>query len=213
MLIGHLDALTTSGFAEGWAHDTAAPDRVVGVRLSGPEDQEFGFGLANLHRPDLAEASLHSGWCAFRLRLALPCTLETLKGTRLVLCETADGTEIWAGAEWHIRDSAEAPLDTPEHVAAQDPTTVASVQQLSACGLIFCNFIARHGAAEFVRTACLYVLGNPADDARRLGWERLLRSGAITPFGLLALLAETEEARRDHRLLASPADPGFVFAA
>lgn len=213
MITGHLDALTPSGFAEGWAFDKAAPDAVVTVRLCGPADQELGLGLANLHRPDLAEAGLRHGWCAFRLRLALPGPVETLKGTRLALRETTGDTEFWAGTEWRIRESTEAPLDTLARVVARDPTTIANVQELSGCGAILADFVARHGTAEFVRAACLYMLGSPAEEARRAGWERLLRAGAITPFGLLALLAETEEARREKRRLASPADPGFVFAA
>lgn len=212
MIIGHLDALTSNGFAEGWAYDKAAPDTIVTLCLCGPDDQELGLGLANLHRRDLAEGGLRHGWCAFRLRLALPCPVETLKGTRLVLREAAGGTEIWAGSEWRIRESAEPPLDTLARIVARDPTTITSVHQLSGCGPLFGDFIKRHGTAEFVRAACLYMTGNVSDEARRLGWEQLLRSGAITSFGLLVLLAETEEARRDKRLLASPADPGFVFA-
>jgi len=213
MITGHLDALTPSGFAEGWAYDTMAPDTVVSLRLFGPEEQDLALGLANLHRADLAEAGLRHGWCAFRLRLALPSPVETLKGTRLVLREAAGGAEIWAGSEWRIREIKEPPLDTMARVVARDPTTIAHVQELSGCGVIFADFIARHGAAEFVRTACLYMLGKPAEEARRTGWEKLLRAGSITPFGLLALLAVTEEARHESRLLASPADPGFIFAA
>lgn len=214
MIRASLDALTQGGYAEGWAYDDAALAEPVALRLHGPDGAELGGGLANLYRADLADAGFRYGWCAFRLRLTLPeGGVEALKGARLVLREAAGGAEIVATAEWRLRVAADPPLDSVARVVARDPTTIADVQQLSGCDPLFRAFIARHGVAEFVRAASLYILGTPPAEARQASWERLLRAGALTPFGLLVLLAETEEAQREKRRLPSPADPGFVFAA
>lgn len=211
MLRGHLDALTRNGFAEGWAFDDAAPDGSLAVRLHGPEDEMLGEGLANLHRGDLAEIGYRLGWCAFRLRLSR--SPGELAGARLVLRAAEGGAEIAASETWRLRDAPDGPLATIEAVTAADPTTLRSVHQLSGCGPLLDAFIARHGMQGFLRAAYGYVLGRPADAAGLASYERLLRTGAVTPFGLLALLAESEEFRREPRLLATPVEPGFVFAS
>jgi hypothetical protein len=210
MLRGHLDALTLNGFAEGWAFDEAAPGVGLGVRLHGPEGEVLAEGVANLHRGDLAEVGFRLGWCAFRLRLARPTA--ALAGARLVLRAAATGAEIAATDAWRLRDAPDGPLASIEAIAAADPTTLRSVQQLSGCAPLFEAFIAAHGVPAFLRAAYGYVLGRPADPAGLASYERLLRIGAVTPFGLLLLLAESEEFRREPRLLATPAEPGFVFA-
>lgn len=211
MLRGHLDAITRNGFAEGWAFDDAAPLGGLAVRLHGPEEEPLGEGLANLHRGDLAEVGFRLGWCAFRLRLARGP--EELAGQRLTLRAAATGEAIAATDTWRVRDAPDGPLTSVEAVAAADPTTLRAVQQLSGCAPLLEAFIARHGLPAFLRAAYGYVLGRPADASGLASYERLLRLGAITPFGLLVLLAESEEFRREPRLLAAPTEPGFVFAA
>jgi hypothetical protein len=211
MLRGHLDALTLNGFAEGWAFDEAAPGVGLGVRLHGPEGEVLAEGVANLHRGDLAEVGFRLGWCAFRLRLSRGA--ETLAGARLSLRAAETGAEIAATDKWRLRDAPDGPLTTIEAVTAADPTTLRTVHQLSGCGPLFDAFIAKHGMQGFLRAAYGYVLGRPADAAGLASYERLLRLGAVTPFGLLVLLAESEEFRREPRLLATPAEPGFVFSA
>jgi hypothetical protein len=210
MLRGHLDALTRNGFAEGWAFDDAAPAGSLAVRLHGPDEAALGEGLANLHRGDLADIGYRLGWCAFRLRLSR--RPEELAGTRLVLRAAETGAEIAASDGWRLRDAPDGPLATIDAVTAADPTTLRAVHQLSGCGPLLDAFIARHGMQGFLRAAYGYVLGRPADAAGLASYERLLRLGAVTPFGLLALLAESEEFRREPRLLATPVEPGFVFA-
>jgi hypothetical protein len=211
MIRGHIDALTSGGFAEGWAFDGAAPDRILTVRLLAPEEEELALGPAHLYRADLAEVRYRHGWCAFRLRLSRDPA--TLRGQRLSLREAESGKELHASADLPLRERpALDACASVEALIAQDPTVLRNLQHLSGCGDLLAGFVARHGTAEFVRTAHAYVLARSADAAQQARHERLLRSGAVTPFGLLLLLAETEEFRAQPRLLASPADPGFVFA-
>jgi hypothetical protein len=212
MIRGHMDALTSGGFAEGWAFDSKAPERILTLRLLGPDDDELALGLANLYRADLAEARYRHGWCAFRLRLSRDPA--SLLGQRLSLREAASGKELHATDDPPVRDRpALDTCDSIEAAIAQDPTVLRNLQHLSGCGDLLAGFVARRGVAEFVRTAHAYVLGRSADGASQARHERLLKSGAVTPFGILLILAETEEFRAQPRLLASPADPGFVFAA
>jgi hypothetical protein len=211
MIRGHLDALTPGGFAEGWAFDDQDRDRVLTVRLTGPEEEELGLGLARMFRADLARIGYRYGWCGFRLRLARPA--EDLRGVAMTLCDAATGTAIHATdkAGWAARPQ----LDTcasMEAVLAQDPTVLRSLEHLAGCAEILAGYLARHGAEEFVRAAHAYVLQRPPDAATQASQERLLARGAVTPFGLLLLLAETEEFRRVPRLLPAPAEPGFAFA-
>ena len=209
MIRGHLDALTPAGFAEGWAYDDAAPDGVATVRVQDPDGAELGLGFANLYRGDLAEVGFRHGWCAFRLRLARPT--EALRGLRLSLHDAASGAEIHATDVWRIREAAEPVGTTVEAVVAQDPTVLRSIQQLQGCGDLLARFVQAHGIEAFIRTAYAYVLGRPADPAGQAAYDRMLRIGALTPFGLLLLLADSVEFREQPRLLPSPAAPGFVF--
>lgn len=209
MLRGHLDAVTQGGFAEGWAFDTTRPDLALTVCLHREEGAELGRGFAWGYRKDLAEAGLRHGWCAFRLRLSEG--VDALRGMRLILRDGASGAQIHASDQWRVRDSTEAPCATVQQVAAQDPTVLRSLAQLSGCGALFAGFVARHGAAEFVRAAHGYLLDRAPDHAALERQEGLLRAGAVTPLGLLMMLAETEAFRAQPRLLPSPASPGFVF--
>ena len=208
MIRGHLDSLTPSGVAEGWAFDDADPSVSVTIRILSGE-QELGRGFANLYRGDLADVGFRNGWCAFRLRLSKPA--EALCGARLSL-QVADGKEIHATESWRIRETpAEPKADTVEAIIAQDPTVLRNVLQLSGCGDLLARYAARHGVTEFVRAAYGYVLGRPADQQGLASYERMLGIGAVTPLGMLMLLAESAEFREQARLLASPADPGFAF--
>lgn len=210
MIRGHLDALTPAGFAEGWAFDDAMPGGALTVQILDAHGEELGLGFANLFRGDLAEVGFRHGWCAFRLRLSRGT--EELRGARLSLRDAASGAEIHATDAWRIREAADQTCNTVEAVVAQDPTVLRSVQQLQGCADLLLRFAARHGTTEFVRTAYAYMLGRPADPAGLAAHERMLRTGALTPFGVLLLLAEGAEFREQPRMLASPADPGFVFA-
>lgn len=209
MFRGHLDSLTQGGIAEGWAFDDARPDLALIVSLHREDGAELGRGFAWAFRRDLAEAGLRHGWCAFRLRLSEGA--EALRGTRLILRDAASGAQIHASDSWRVPDVQDAPCTTLSQIAAQDPTVLRGLHQLSGCGALFAAFIARHGTAEFVRAAHGYLLDRAPDHATLESHETLLRMGAVTPFGLLMLLAETEDFRAQPRLLPSPASPGFVF--
>lgn len=208
MLRGHLDALTPGGFAEGWAFDDAAEGTLL-VSLRDAAGEELGRGAANLFRADLAEVGYRRGWCSFRLRLSRGP--EQLRGTCLSLHEARSGARINASDTWRVRESADAPCTTVQTLVAQDPTVLRSVMQLQGCGDLFTRFVARHGVAGFIRAAYAYLLDRSPDEAGLASYERLLRSGALTPFGLLLLLADSAEFREKPRLLTTPADPGFVF--
>jgi hypothetical protein len=211
MLRGHLDALSPGGFADGWAFDDARQDHVLIVSIHRDDGAELGRGFAWAFRRDLAELGLRHGWCAFRIRLSEGP--DTLRGTRLVLRDGASGAPIHASSTWGVPNVVDTPCSTVEQLAAHDPTVLRSVQQLSGCAALFAGFVARHGTAAFVRAAHGYVLGRSPDGAGLALHEGLLRTGALTPFGLLVMLAETPEFRAEPRLLPSPSDPGFVFAA
>jgi hypothetical protein len=210
MIRGHLDSLTPGGFAEGWAYDDATPE-VLLVRVQDPAGAELALGHANHYRGDLAEVGFRHGWCAFRLRLARPTA--SLKGLKLALHEATTGAVIHATDAWKIRDAVEPDGATLDAVVAQDPTVLRHVRQLDGCGDLLARFVAQHGVEHFIRTAYGYVLSRPPDGAGLASYDRLLRNGAVTPLGLLLQLAESAEFREQPRLLASPSDPGFVFAA
>lgn len=208
---GHLDAVTTGGFAEGWAYDRERPAEPLVVRVSDAAGEELGIGRAELHRHDLADLGFRHGWCAFRIRL--PRNADKLKGTRLVLQDVATGLELHATESWRIREAKEPALGSIETIAAEDPTVLRSLQQLSGHAPLLVAFVERHGIPDFVRTACAYILGRLPPEPVLDGYERLLSNGAITPFGLLAMLGESEELRATPRLIPSPVHPGFLFAA
>jgi len=211
MIRGHLDALTPGGFAEGWAFDAEDRDRILTVRLTGPEEEELGRGQARLFRADLARVGYRHGWCGFRLRLGRPA--EALRGQMLALSDAATGAPIHqtGKAAWAARPQLDS-CATIEAVVAQDPTVLRSVEQLSGCADLLAGFLARHGAGEFVRAAHAYVLSRSPDAQTLASHERLLSRGAITPFGLLLLLADSEDYRQASRMLAAPTEPGFAFA-
>ncbi|MGG5821764.1 hypothetical protein [Falsiroseomonas sp. HW251] len=208
---GHLDALTAGDFAEGWAFDPADLGRVLEIVLRDSYGEEVGRGLANLYRADLARIGYRLGWCAFRLHLSRPA--EALRGRTLFLHEATTGAELHASSDpaWRDRPPFEG-CASVEAVIAQDPTVVRSIEHLAGCAALLAHHIERHGPAEFVHAAHAYVLARAPDAASATLHERLLRAGALTPLGLLMLLAGSEEFRSAPRLLASPADPGFVFA-
>jgi hypothetical protein len=210
MIRGHLDAVTSGGFAEGWAFDSDSPQVVVTVALRAADGTELGRGLANLHRADMADLGFRFGWCAFRVRLSQTGT--QLFGTRLTLVELNGGTEVHSTEEWRLREAREAPLSSIEAIVGEDPTVLRSVLQLSGYAPMMAAFVERHGVKDFVRTAAVYMLGRLPDEAGLESYERLLENGAVTPFGLFAMLGASEELKTAPRLLQSPVHPGFLFA-
>jgi hypothetical protein len=207
---GHLDALTAAGFVEGWAFDENAPGRPVKVRVLDPEGQELALGYAHMFRADLANVNFGFGWCAFRLRLGAPVAEVAKVAVRLQSAET--GQDIQPARLLKLRDGPEPLGDTLARVVAGDPRVATSIEQLRAYGPVLQDFMSRRGITEFIRTAYLYVLGRPADEDGIRSYAPLLGIGALTPYGLLAVLAASEEFRSRPRALTAPNTPSFVFA-
>ena len=204
---GAAEALTPLGFVEGWCLDTARPERALQVGIRAPDGTEVAAGLANLFGEGQGE---EQGWCAFRLRLSVP--LEEVAALPLALHAAEAGGEVSPARVLPIRLGAEPRCDTLERVVATDPTVAGPVERLRGCGPVLSGFMARHGAAEFVGAAYVYVLGRAADpDGLRI-YVPLVDAGTLTPFGLLSVLAGSEEFRARPRFLAAPTAPGFPFA-
>jgi hypothetical protein len=209
VLRGHLDALTTADFVEGWACDTTNARPALRIEVAASEDGVVAEGFANLFRPDLAEAKVGFGWCAFRLRLRLYC--NAVRKQSISLRDAVTGTVLHTAEELRVRDDLDLPCATVKEAIATDPTVLASLSQLRGCQGLLAQFVTRRGVGEFVRAAYVYVLGRPVDAPALASYGRMLRTGAITPFGLLTVLADSDEFRSRPRLMASPNSAGFVF--
>ncbi|PWS37446.1 hypothetical protein DFH01_11470 [Falsiroseomonas bella] len=207
MLKGHIDSLTTADFVEGWAADDERP--ALRIEVIASEDGKVAEGRAHLFRADLADARLGLGWCAFRLRVQ-PYA-NALRRQTLTLRDAATGTVLHEIENCPIRDDLDLPCNTVEAAVASDPTVITSLNQLRGCQAALANFVTRRGVGEFVRAAYVYVLGRPVDAPGLASYGRMLRTGAITPFGLLSVLADSDEFRSRPRQLASPNATGFVF--
>ncbi|WP_137180134.1 hypothetical protein [Roseomonas sp. AR75] len=207
MLKGHIDSLTTADFIEGWATDDDRP--TLHVEIIASEDGKAAEGRAHLFRPDLADAKLGLGWCAFRLRVQPHA--NALRRQTLTLRDVETGAVVHVREDCPIRDDLDLPCNTVEEAIASDPTVITSLNQLRGCEQLLAHFVTRRGVGEFVRAAYVYVLNRPVDATALAGYGRMLRTGAITPFGLLSVLADSDEFRSRPRQLASPNGTGFVF--
>ncbi len=207
-LRGHLDSVTSSGFAEGWAFNADQPLRQLLISVT-RKGNEIAYGLAHLYREDLAEAGCGTGWCAFRVRLSVP--VKTARAAPLNLVDRQSGVLI------HTQPQPNALTDTPgdiksvEQLVASDPTLVGPLARLGGCNPIFNQFIQRKGVEMFVRAAYVYVLSRPADADGIANYTHLLQQSAIEPIGLLALLADSDEFRARPRALGAPNSPAFPF--
>lgn len=209
MIRGHLDALTALGFVEGWCFDDERPGHPLPVSLRAPDGEEVAAGHANLYRADLAKVGFGHGWCALRLRLPMP--LEEAADVAFAL-HVGGGEAVEPPRVLPIRTGADTSCNTIAKIIAADPTVTGSIEQLSAYGPVLSAFMARHGVEHFIHTAYVYVLGRPVDENGLGIYAPLLDMGALSPFGLLALLAASDEFRARPRFLAAPNTPAFVFA-
>ncbi len=210
MRLGHLDAVTQAGVIEGWACDPDQPGTTLALAVLLEDGTEVAAGRAELFRSDLMEAQLRYGWCAFRLWSAL--VPDALAAQPLRLVETATGAVLHVQPHLPFRYVEHRDCETVAAVVEEDPTMLRSIDQLAGCGELFATFIAREGLPAFIRAAYGYVLGRPADPVGFASYEKLMRRGALTPFGLLSILADSGEFRSRPRLLPSPVQPAFVFA-
>lgn len=207
--MGHVDALTTSGFLEGWAHAPEQPGQPleVVVQFSG---EEVGRGIANGFRWDLADIACGIGWCAFRLRI--DGLITTISRGPLILIDGVQGTEICTAAKIPVLEDGEPHLSTIGAVIEADPTVIRSVDQLRGCGVVFDRYLKQFGIEGFVRAAYVYILGRPADAPGLANYSALLKSGSLTPYGLLDVLRDSDEFCATPRTLGAPTEPGFIFA-
>jgi len=208
VLRGHLDNVTSLGYIEGWALDTYAPTTAVEVSIIW-NGAEVAWGLAHRFREDLMTAAYGLGWCAFRLRLAVPIS-EVLSGA-VVLAERATGEEIFAVPAITLIDDPETPISTIEDLARSDPTVIAGVWQLRQCNALLMQFIRQHGVETFLSVAYTYVLGRPADESGLALYTRCIRQATLTPVAVLESLEDSDEFRSGGRQLAAPNAPTFPF--
>jgi hypothetical protein len=208
VLQGHLDAITSSGYVEGWAYDPNDPLRplVVSVLTGG---KELGQGIANLYRWDLVDAGCGTGWCAFRLRLSEPVG-NVIRQT-LILSEMSSRMEIYRTSYIPKAEDNEIYPSVLEEVLLSDPTLVHSINQLRGCSKILSDFIDAAGLDAFVRTAYIYILGRPVDASSLASDLVRLQIGAISPYEFLKALYDCEEFRSVPKLLIAPTEPGFAF--
>jgi hypothetical protein len=206
---GRIDAITSSGYVEGWAFDPAKPLRPLTVSVLAGQ-REVAQGVANLYRWDLVDGQCGTGWCAFRLKLS--GSVSRLRRQGLALWDLARQTEIQeADAAVALADDQEPALVTLEDIIADDPTVVQAIEQLRGCASVFSDFIATEGVDEFIRAVYVYVLGRPVDAAGLALYRPTLQDGSLSPYGLLKILYDGEEFQSAPRQLIAPPEPGFVF--
>jgi len=208
-LTGHLDVVVSSGFLEGWATDINAPSAplIVSVRK---DEKEVAWGFANLYREDLAQARCGTGWCAFRLRSALPP--GQLRGTPLSLIDRQTGAIIHEPAATRLVMDGDPVIGSIAELLSKDPTILTDISQLRACEPMFEKFIAAHGAARFVATAYGYVLQRPPDDEGLALYTDHLNSNTLTGFLTIAALAESTEYLDRRPQLSAPVTTSFPFS-
>ncbi len=82
----------------------------------------------------------------------------------------------------------------------------------AGCGIGWCEFRLRVETISRLRRIKLYVLGRPADFSGLRHYTRLIRSGDLKPFDLLAALADSPEFRSRPRLLGAPNSATFPLS-
>lgn len=208
MIKGRIERLNSDGFVEGFAWDTSAPERMLHVHARATDGETVAEGLAHLYRDDLAEVRVGLGWCGFRLRLRRPATDFQRSG--LALYESSSGARLDLADQIPIADG-EAPAPSLSVIGGYDPFSCDAVSALRACDGLFDRHIQANGARAFVRAAYLYLLDRRADPETLALNLALLERGALTPFGLIELLADSAEFRSEPRRMAGPKAPEFPF--
>jgi hypothetical protein len=207
-LRGHLDAVSSSGFAQGWAFDEDEPlrSRVVSIVRNG---REIGVALANGFRPDLADCNYGNGWCAFRARLSI--SPSATRGRPLLLIDRATGELLHTAQEPDFIEDSEHPIESIAKLVEMDPTLLGSIDKLRGCESTFYAFIRRRGVEAFIRAAYVFMLARPADPDGIATYTRLIRQSQIGPMDLLLILADSDEYRSRPRMLGAPNTSAFPF--
>jgi hypothetical protein len=207
-LSGHFDAVTSSGFAEGWAVDKDVPLQPLMIRILS-DGEEVGAALANCYREGLADAGFGAGWCAFRARLSLHP--KAAQQRALVLVEGGSGTVIHAPQSLKYYEDSDPVITSVPDLVASDPTVLGSLRQLHGCRPVFDSYIKRQGVEGFVRAAYVFILGRPADTEGVMTYARLIRHSMLEPLDVLLALSESDEFRSRPRMLGAPNTAAFPF--
>lgn len=210
-LFGHVDAITTSGFVEGWALDRGRGFQPLTVSVFTSESVEVARGLANLYRKDLAASGWGSGWNFFRLKLNVQPL--TLRRSKLYLIDVASCREINRSVDIDFVADSVRGISDLDRLSECDPLVLQDIQELADCDAIFASYIRRYGVIKFVKVAYLYVLGRPADQSGLSVYGKQIRRGTMTPFSLLQELSASDEFRSASRTLVAPTAPHFAFSA
>lgn len=205
---GHLDVVLASGFIDGWACDDTQPLRPLTVAVL-RDGMEIARAVANIYRPDLAEAGCATGWCAFRARLSIPA--GEAQGIPLMLVDAASGQTLHETLGLPQLDLPVSPMATVAQIIGQDPTQLENLSQLKGCAGVLDVFVRRYGVKDFVAAAFLYVLQRPVDHAGLEEYAHLIRQGLLTPLNMLYDLASSAEYRAKPKSLVAPCHPSFPF--
>jgi hypothetical protein len=207
--LGYIDAVTSSGWAEGWAFDEQRPGAPLIVAVQDAHGAEIALGPAQLYRRDLAETGHSYGWCAFRLRLTKP--VSQIRAAPVQLIAKISRERMFGPEVPRYRETPDDAVETVADLIAADPTVIASLDQIDGCNELFDAFIMARGVEGFVRAAYVYVLGRSIDGDGLANYTRLLRQKRLTPYALLWTLADSEEFRSRPRSLMAPTAAGFPF--
>ncbi|MDR3717600.1 MAG: hypothetical protein P4K98_02285 [Bryobacteraceae bacterium] len=207
-LRGHLDVVLSSGFINGWACDDDRPLQPLTIAvLSG--GAEIAFAIANIYRPDLADAGCGTGWCAFRGRLAV--AVSQIRGVPLSLHEVSTGQILHSVQALPELDMPDLTANSVADIIAQDPTLLGDTSCLKGCGRVLDAFIRQRGVEDFVSTAFIYVLNRPGDHSALGAYANLVRQGLLEPLNMLRELADSAEYRAKPNAMVAPCHPSFPF--
>ena len=209
MIRGRLETLYSQGFIEGWAYDTDRPLRPLVVEVRDAAGKSIGRGYAHLYRESLARTKHAGGWCGFRLRTARPPNL--LRKVELGLYDTVSGARIYYTEDVAFADGWAPEFEGGELGLTFDPFTIDRIEQLAGVADIFDAFMRSHGAAAFIATAYVYILGRPADAEDVALYGKMLQERSLTPWGLIEFLGDGQDFKSRPRQLAAPIAPAFPF--
>jgi len=209
VLRGHLDTITVSGFIEGWALNISVPLQPLLIAILDGDGTEIARGRADRFRPDLSENALSPGWNGFRVRASV--SLLDYRERGLSLYECASERVLHQSKKIKLLEEHDHALTSIEEVISVDPTVLSDIEQLRGCESILGQFLHAKGVEAFIRAAYVYILGRSADREGIGLYGKLLRQAALTPFGLLRTLADSDEFRSRPRQLIVPTMAGFPF--
>ena len=208
VLRGHLDAITTTGYVEGWAYDENSVGRPLHLEVL-HNDEPIASGLAHLYRSDLVDAGCGTGWCAFRFRFE--GSIARLRTGPYLLHEMRSRTRFCETYDLRVLEDGGDEIPSVDALLDDDPTVAVSVEQLRGCSEIFNRYIQAQGVDAFVRRMYSYILNRPADAGGAVLYATHIRRATLTAFQGAQAIADSDEYRSRRPSLAAPTSPGFPF--